>query len=315
LFLNGDFQVSSSHEESYHEWFAHVPIILNGRAPPRVLVMGAGDGLLIRELVKYDGILSIKHVELDPTLVKLAKSDPVLTAMNRGALDDPRVDTEFGDAFQYLRKSSEHFDAIYLDFPYAKDYNVSKLYSREFFHFVREHLTEQGFAVLDAPGSSYYAEPDRRGDMRMVPGGEYEIYYNTFRAAGFEAIVPYRSALDVDNPAAFMLLDDWQGTPDFADPRTGEPRVEMRSEWMSRTIERHLRYFREGFIVMWNGEAPAAEYRDLGVELFILNEKRFGLSFPPPFPRSTEIDWRWVNSILLPTLPTTALWSTRRPWN
>ena len=315
LFLNGAFQVSSSHEESYHEWFAHVPIILNGEAPARVLIMGAGDGLLMRELVKHEGIRSIKHVDLDHTLVELARVHPVLTAMNRGALDDPRIDTEFGDAFQYLRKSSEQFDAIYLDFPYAKDYNVSKLYSREFFHFVREHLAEGGFAVLDAPGSSFFPEPDENGNMRMVPGGEWEIYYNTLRAAGFEAIVPYRSALDVDNPAAFALLDDWEGTPDFADTRTGEPRVEMRSEWMRRMIAQHLRYFREGFIAMWNGSAPAAEYRDLGVELLILNEKRFGLSFPPPIPGSREIDTRWVNSILLPTLPTTEIWSTRRPWN
>lgn len=84
---------------------------------------------------------------------------------------------------------------------------------------------------------------------------------------------------------------------------------------MQQTIARHLRYFREGFIVMWNGDAPATEYQDPGVELSILNEKRFGLSFPPPFPSSTEIDMRWVNSILLPTLPKTKIWSTRRPWN
>ncbi|MCH7565515.1 MAG: hypothetical protein IH968_17015, partial [Gemmatimonadetes bacterium] len=315
LFLNGDFQVSSSHEESYHEWFAHVPIILNGEAPARVLVMGAGDGLLIRELVKYDSIRSIKHVDLDRTLVELARVHPVFTAMNRGALDDPRIDTEFGDAFQYLRKSSEQFDAVYLDFPYAKDYNVSKLYSREFFHFVREHLAEGGFAVLDAPGSSFYREPAESGDMRMVPGGEWEIYYNTIRAAGFEAIIPFRSALEAENPAAFVLLDAWEGTPDFPDARTGEARAELREEWMRRKVAQHLSYFREGFIVMWNGDAPAAEYRDPGVELSILNETRFGLSFPPPFPSSADIDTRWVNSILRPRLPTTELWSTRRPWN
>ena len=142
-----------------------------------------------------------------------------------------------------------------------------------------------------------------------------EIYYNTLRAAGFESIVPYRTALDMDNPAAFALLDDWEGTPDFTDRLTGEPSLGMRSDWMQQTISRHLQYFREGFIVMWNGEAPTGEYWDPDVELSILNEKRFGLSFPPPFPRSTEIDARRVNSILLPTLPTTKIWSARRPWN
>jgi spermidine synthase len=315
LFLNGDFQLSSSHEESYHEWFAHVPIILRGEAPPRVLVMGAGDGLLIRELVKYDSIRSIKHVDLDRTLVELARTHPVLTAMNRGALDDPRIDTEFSDAYQYLRKSSEEFDAVYLDFPYVKDYNLSKLFSREFFHFLRERLAAGGFAVLDAPGQRYYDQPDESGDMRMVPGGEWEIYYNTIRAAGFEAIVPFHSALETENPAAYVLLDSWEGTPDLLDPRTGQDRSELRSDWMRRLVAQHAANSQEGFIVIWKGDAPAAEYRDPGVELSILNERRFGLSFPPPFPLSAEIDMRWVNSILRPTLPTIPLWSTRRPWN
>jgi len=84
---------------------------------------------------------------------------------------------------------------------------------------------------------------------------------------------------------------------------------------MRRMVSQHLSGFREPFISMWNGDAPAAEYRDPGVELFILNETRFGLSFPPPFPRSADIDMRWVNSILRPRLPTIELWSTRRPWN
>ena len=314
LFLNGDFQLSSSHEESYHEWFAHIPVILNTEAPERVLVMGAGDGLLMRELVKYDSIRSIKHVDLDRTLVELARDHPFLTELNRNALHDPRIETEFGDAFQYLRKSSERFDAIYLDFPYAKDYNTGKLYSREFFHFVREHLAEGGYAVLDAPGASHLGLTDNSGSMILVPGGEWEIYFNTIRAAGFDAIVPYRSTLEGDNPAATAFLEQWEGTPDFTDPETGAADAERRSEWIRQTVGLHRAYFREGFIVMWNGDVPGFEYRDLGVELAMLNERRFGLSFPAPFPAS-EIDTKWVNSILRPTLPTGSIWGVRRPWN
>ena len=102
-------------------------------------------------------------MDLDRTLVRLAREHPVLTAMNGGAMDDARIETRFGDAFQYLRKSSETFDAIYLDFPYALDYNVSKLYSREFFHFVMQRLADGGFAVLDAPGMGYRVETDEGG--------------------------------------------------------------------------------------------------------------------------------------------------------
>jgi spermidine synthase len=104
LFLNGDFQVASNYEELYHEWFAHVPIMLNGRVPERVLVMGAGDGLLHRELLKHDNLRRIIHVDIDRTLVELARTNPILTAMNELALDDPRVETRFGDAFEFIRR-------------------------------------------------------------------------------------------------------------------------------------------------------------------------------------------------------------------
>jgi len=315
LFLNGDFQFSSSHEESYHEWFAHVPVILNGEPPERVLVMGAGDGLLMRELVKYSSIRSITHVDLDRRLVDLARTDSLFRVMNRGALDDPRIESHFGDAFQYLRTSSRLYDAIYLDFPYAKDYNVAKLYSREFFHFVYEHLADDGFAVLDAPGASYFGLVDESGHMALVPGGEWEIYYNTMRAAGFDDVVPFRSTVEPDNPDAIAFLQDWSGTPDFRDPRTGQPHPEIRAEWIRRTVALHRNFYREGFMIMWKGEAPPTRYRDPGVELSMLDERRFGLSFPPRFDRESDIDSRWVNSILRPTLPTTGVWYVRHPWN
>jgi len=317
LFLNGDFQVSSSHEEAYHEWFAHVPIIVRGSVPERILVMGAGDGLLIRELVKYQGVRSITHVDLDPTLVELARVNPILTSMNRGALEDPRIETLFGDAYQYIRKATEKFDAIYMDFPYVMDYNLSKLYSREFYHFVRKRLADGGFVVMDAPGSGFFSAPDDDGNLRMAPGQEWDIYYNTIRAGGFESIIPYKTALEPDNPKAIEFLEAWPETPTFQDPISGGPRPDVRQEWIRRTVAQHVLYFGEGFLLMGAGDVDPAvrEYRDFGIELHMLNEKRFGLAFLPPFSREAEIDSRLVNSILLPTLPTTEVWSARRPWN
>ena len=88
-------QVGSSYEELYHEWFAHLPIMLRGAVPRDVLVLGAGDGMLIRELVKHEEVRRILHVDLDRALVELARTDPILAALNRNALDDPRVETRF----------------------------------------------------------------------------------------------------------------------------------------------------------------------------------------------------------------------------
>ena len=96
LFLNGDCQVASDYEEIHHEWFAHVPIILNGTVPERVLVMGAGDGLLLRELLKHDGVRWIIHLDIDRRFVELARTHPILNSLNERAIDDPRVETRIG---------------------------------------------------------------------------------------------------------------------------------------------------------------------------------------------------------------------------
>jgi Spermine/spermidine synthase domain len=317
LFLNGDFQLNSDYEELYHEWFAHVPIILNGEAPKRVLVMGAGDGMLLRELVKHDGIVSIQHVDLDPRLVGLAKSHPTLTALNEHALDDPRIQTVFGDAFQFVRKSKESYDAIYLDFPYVMDYNLSKLYSREFFHFVKARLSEGGFAVLDAPASNMSPNPDLDGNLRLEAGGDTDIYYNTIRSAGFESVVPFHTRLEIDNPRAFEILEDWSMTPTMEDSAEREDvRSALRREWMRQFIHQHATNLEQGFILMWNDDRDPTvhTYRDLNINLRMLNAQRFALAFPPPFSRSEPLDPFLVNSILRPTLPNRQILSVRRPW-
>lgn len=317
LFLNGDFQVTSNYEELYHEWFAHVPIMLSTNTPERVLVMGGGDGLLIRELLKYNSIRTIKHVDLDRKLVELAKSHPTLLAMNGNALDDPRVETQFGDAYQYIRKSDETFDAIYLDFPFPMDYNVSKLYSREFFHFVRRRLAVGGYAVLDAAGTGFYTNPDEDGNLRLMRGGDWDIYYNTIRSAGFESIISFHTRLDSENQKAFELLETWNQTPTFANMfREEAPRIAARRQWMREFVASHVIDLKQGFILMWNGDRDPLvhEYRDLGIELHVLNETRFNRAFPPPFARGVPIDQRLVNSILRPTLPTAKIWSIREPW-
>jgi hypothetical protein len=151
----------------------------------------------------------------------------------------------------------------------------------------------------------------------LIPDGEWQIYYNTIRAAGFESIVPFTTVLDADNPRAFEFLESWEGTPSFPDPDSGEPREEIRRAWISQIVAQHVTYFDESFILMWKDDrAPEArEYWDLDVELLMLNEKRFGLAFPAPFSRAAAIETGSVNSILLPRLPVTGVWRVRKPWN
>ena len=284
LFLNGDLQVNSNYEELYHEYFAHVGVIANGAVPERVLVLGAGDGLLIRELIKYDEVRKIVHVDLDPKLLELADDHPVLRVMNGGALQDSRVKTQVGDAFQYLRNTTDRFDAIYMDFPYAKDYNLSKLYSREFYHFVRERLADDGYAVLDAP----------------TIGKAWEIYYQTIRKAGFETLQSYQINIEYDNARAYELLAEEWG--------------ELPEEEQREIVEDHVNSLRIGFILMRRDGEVRQRYVDFGIKLHVLNEQRFQLAFSRPRPTTDSIDETKVNSILRPTLPIVPAWKARRAW-
>ncbi len=306
LFLNGDFQFASNYEELYHEWFAHVPIIINGKVPKRVLVLGGGDGLIHRELLKYQGVKSIVHVDIDHYLVGLAKSHPVLTALNKHSLLNPRVHTVFGDAFQYLRNhGNETFDAIYMDFPDVKDYNLSKLYSREFYHFVKKRLADDGFAALDAPGV-HFGVPDEAGRTPPKHYGDWAVHSNTMRLAGFKTILPFYSILEVNNPDAHEMLTIPE---DQVNPEEGQE--DEITEYLTEFSEN----MQQGFIMLRNDERHGPfEYVDFGIKLHVLNEKRFKLSHPDPPKATAEVDFRKVNSILRPTLPDGMMWNIRTAW-
>jgi spermidine synthase len=285
LFLNGDYQLASSYEEYYHEFFAHVPIITNGVTPRRVLVMGAGDGLLIRELVKYPDIESIVHVDLDRKLVELAQTHPVLMAINEGALDDPRVRTYFDDAYRYIRNTTESFDAIYLDFPSPKDYNLSKLYSREFFHFVRQHLAPDGFVVLDTPGLKFSAN-------------KREIYTSTIKMAGFNLVQPYISKIEAFNDEAMRIL-----------LRSGYGIAKSR-----RLLADHAKFLRYGFVIARDDWPDKPIYRDPRVKLHVLTDERLLATLQNKLPPIPPPDPSKVNSIFRPTLPDGKVWKIRSAW-
>ncbi len=299
LFLNGDFQVASNSEEVYHEYFAHVPVLAHGRVPENVLVLGAGDGLLISELLKYPDIRHITHVDLDPRLIELARVDPVLTAMNSHALDDSRVDTQLGDAFHYVRTTPATFDAIYMDFPSPKDYNLAKLYSREFFHFVGQRLAPDGYIALDAVGiDDLIHEPGVRNE-------EWDAYYHSVLAAGFRSVVPYISTLEDHNEAAYGIMETEIGWS------RDVPADRAR---MDDALVRYVASLQQGFMMAKRepGWQPNREYWDLGIRLHVINEERFGLAFPEL--RLAMLDARKINSIMRPTLPVLGISHIRTAW-
>lgn len=153
LFLNGDLQFSSVDEYRYHESLVH-PALAQKRA--NVLILGGGDGLALREVLKYRDVRSVHLVELDPRMIDLARTDPRLTELNGNAFADDRVSVVTADAFNWLREDTGLFDAVIVDMPDPDETATAKLYSVEFYGLIRGHLAPGARMVVQA-GSPYFA--------------------------------------------------------------------------------------------------------------------------------------------------------------
>ncbi len=147
LFLNGNLQFHSRDEYRYHEALVH-PALAALASPRRVLVMGGGDGLAVREILKYPSVEQVTLVELDPQMTQLFARQPLLVALNRGALSDPRVKVVNADGFGWLEGNRDFFDAIVIDFPDPTNFALGKLYTTSFYQRAAQALAAGGYMVV-----------------------------------------------------------------------------------------------------------------------------------------------------------------------
>jgi len=176
--------------------------------------------LLLRELLKYSEIESIHHIELDQKMVDLAQTR--FAELNKHSLDDPRVNLEINDGFYYVRNTNEKYDAIFIDFPYPNSYDLARLYSREFYSYVKRTLNPGGFVVLDSPffNKEDYTKNKYQGhvtltqvfnDRHVVSNS---VVASTLYYAGFKSIFPYRVS---DESFLFLKVEPGAIDYDFMD--------------------------------------------------------------------------------------------------
>ncbi len=151
LFLNGNLQFAQRDEYRYHEALVH-PVMAafsaSGGAPKKVAVLGGGDGMAVREILKYPGVESVTLVELDPAMTALFGTQPALVSLNHAALQSPKVSVINADAFKWLEDAPEVFDVIVVDFPDPTNFNIGKLYTNSFYALLDKHLAASGYAVI-----------------------------------------------------------------------------------------------------------------------------------------------------------------------
>lgn len=150
LYLNGNLQFSSRDEYRYHE--ALVQPALGRVAHPRnVLILGGGDGLAAREVLRHPEVQKLTLVDLDGEMTSLFAQTPMLNQLNRGSLTDPRMTVINADGFRWARENQHRkFDAIIVDFPDPVDYSVGKLYTESFYRWTRNLLAPGGMMAVQS---------------------------------------------------------------------------------------------------------------------------------------------------------------------
>jgi spermidine synthase len=209
LFLNAHLQFSSRDEYRYHEALVH-PGLAALPGARRVLVLGGGDGLAVREILRYPNVQSVTLVDLDREMTQLFSTHPLLSGLNSHSLTQPRVHVINADAFPWLASDRDFFDFVVVDFPDPTSYSLGKLYTTTFYRLVARHLNRGGFLVVQSTSplfarQSYWCidETLKRAGLRTFP---YHVYVPSFGEWGFvlAGLTPYEPPVSV--PAGLRFL-------------------------------------------------------------------------------------------------------------
>jgi spermidine synthase len=156
LYLNGNLQFSSRDEYRYHEALVHVGLA-SLKSPRQVLVLGGGDGMAVREILKYPSVTNVTLVDLDPAMTRLFSSSS-FAMLNDGALKDSRVKIVNDDAYRWLNQSAAQFDFIVIDFPDPSSFSVGKLFSTHFFERLKKVMSDESLAVIQSSSPLFARE-------------------------------------------------------------------------------------------------------------------------------------------------------------
>jgi spermidine synthase len=149
LYLNGNLQFSSRDEYRYHEALVW-PALGRVANPGQVLILGGGDGMAAREVLRDPGVAQVTLVDLDPAMTKLFRSASMLSALNAQSLSSPKLKVINTDAFLWVRQARQQYDAIIIDFPDPTEFSLGKLYTESFYREVAKLLAPDGIVVVQS---------------------------------------------------------------------------------------------------------------------------------------------------------------------
>ena len=232
-YINGHLQFNEADEHIYHENLVHPAMHLADRRE-RILILGGGDGLALREVLKYPDVRSVTMVDLDPMMTNLATTDSDLIRLNGGSMNDPRVvkKTAAGvspgeayhnaqpsqhekfpntlhrtvklhvinlDAAEFVKSVTERYDVVIMDFPDPNSPDLAKLYGRPFYDHL-ENVLQPGALIVQQSGSCFHARE------------AYLCIGRTLKAAGFD-VVPYHENVPSFGEWGWWIAKSGQSAP------------------------------------------------------------------------------------------------------
>lgn len=194
LFIDGNVQFSSIDEHRYHELLVHIPMSL-AKHRENILILGGGDGLAARELLKYDDVKNITVVDLDEEITDLAQKNQFLRQLNKDSFLSNKVKIINTDAFKFLENAEDFYDIIIIDLPDPNNSSLARLYSREFYKIAQKKLAKTG--ILTAQATSPFFSPEA-----------YWCIKETLKAAGFKQVTPYHGYVPSFGDWGFVMASN-----------------------------------------------------------------------------------------------------------
>lgn len=227
LFINGNLQLSTFDQYMYHEPMVH-PAMFLAKAN-KVLVIGGGDGFTANEILKYNEVESVYLVDLDKKMTDFGKNNPAILKHNNSALRNQKVTIINKDGFNFLKETDQFFDVIIVDLIDAKNIDINKLYTKEFYEMVSIKLRDNGILVTQA-GNPFVAEK------------AFHCVDKTIESAGFNTI-KYQNEVNTMGKRGWIIGSKTIGTDQMYSQLTAFNLNDVPTKWLNNSGMNHMLHF------------------------------------------------------------------------
>lgn len=179
FYINGAIQFNSIDEHRYHESLVH-PVMNMSKSHENILIIGGGDGMALREVLKYKDTKKITLVDLDPKITTIFATHPTLSKLNHYAYKSPKVTVINQDAWKFIEKSTNLYDVIIIDLPDPNTISLSRLYSKAFYHILSSHLSRAGAMVTQASSPMFSKKAFWSIEKTLESAKLYTLPYHTY---------------------------------------------------------------------------------------------------------------------------------------